>query len=87
MKAALAQFIFESNTFSPEPAHIDVFKKGGVWLDAEDDVRAWAAGTDSQMHGSLDVLEAAGWRACAREEGRGLWSPHLVSSSAPGFSA
>ena len=56
MKAALAQFIFESNTFSPEPAHIDVFKKGGVWLDAEDDVRAWAAGTDSQMHGSLDVL-------------------------------
>jgi microcystin degradation protein MlrC len=61
MKAALAQFIFESNTFAPEPAHIDVFKKGGVWLDTEDDVRAWAAGTDSQMHGSLDVLEAAGW--------------------------
>ena len=62
MKAALAQFIFESNTFAPEPAHIDVFKKGGVWFDAEDDVRAWAAGTDSQMHGSLDVLEAAGWQ-------------------------
>ena len=62
MKAALAQFIFESNTFAPEPAHIDVFKKAGVWFDAEDDVRAWAAGTDSQMHGSLDVLEAAGWQ-------------------------
>ena len=61
MKAALAQFIFESNTFAPEPAEIDVFKKGGVWLDTESDVRAWAAGTDSQMHGSLDVLEAAGW--------------------------
>ena len=61
MKAVLAQFIFESNTFAPEPADIDLFKKGGVWLDAEDDVRAWAAATDSQMHGSLDVLEAAGW--------------------------
>ncbi len=61
MKAALAQFIFESNTFAPEPAQIDLFKEGGVWLDTEDDVRAWAAATDSQMHGSLDVLEAAGW--------------------------
>jgi microcystin degradation protein MlrC len=61
MKAALAQFIFESNTFALKPAHLDVFKKGGVWLDTEEDVRAWAAGTDSQMHGSLDVLEAAGW--------------------------
>ena len=30
MRAALAQFIFESNTFAPEAAHIDVFKKGGV---------------------------------------------------------
>ena len=62
MKAALAQFIFEANTFVAEPAGIDVFKKGGVWLDVEDDVRAWAAGTDSQMHGSLDVLAAAGWQ-------------------------
>ena len=61
MKAALAQFIFESNTFAPEPAQIDLFKEGGVWLDTEGDVRAWAAGTDSQMHSSLDVLEAAGW--------------------------
>jgi len=61
MRAALAQFIFESNTFAPDAAQIDVFKKGGVWLDTEDDVRAWAAGTDSQMHGSLEVLEAAGW--------------------------
>ena len=61
MKAALAQFIYEVNTFAAEPAHIDLFKKGGVWLDAEQDVRAWAASTDSQMHGSLNVLAAAGW--------------------------
>ncbi len=61
MKAALAQFIYEANTFAPEPADVDLFKKGGVWLDAEDEVRTWARDTDSQMHGSLDVLEAAGW--------------------------
>ena len=61
MKAALAQFIFESNTFAPDPAEIDLFKKGGVWLDTETAVRSWARETDSQMHGSLDVLEAAGW--------------------------
>ena len=62
MKAALAQFIFESNTFTPDPAEIDLFKKGGVWIDTEADVRAWARETDSQMHGSLDVLETAGWK-------------------------
>ena len=39
MKAALAQFIYEANTFAPEPADVDLFKKGGVWLDAEDEVR------------------------------------------------
>ena len=61
MKAALAQFIFESNTFAPTLAEIDLFRKGGVFLADEAQVRAWAAGTDSQMHGSLEVLAAAGW--------------------------
>ena len=61
MKAALAQFIFESNTFAPNLAEIDLFKKGGVFLEDEAQVHAWAAGTDSQMHGSLKVLTAAGW--------------------------
>ena len=61
MKAALAQFIFESNTFAPNLAEIDLFRKGGVFLKDEAQVRAWAAGTDSQMHGSLEVLAAAGW--------------------------
>ena len=61
MKAALAQFIFESNTFAPGLAEIDLFKKGGVFLADEAQVCAWAAGTDSQMHGSLAVLAAAGW--------------------------
>ena len=61
MKAALAQFIFESNTFTPGLAEIDLFRKGGVFLEDEARVRAWAAGTDSQMHGSLEMLAAAGW--------------------------
>ena len=61
MKAALAQFIFESNTFAPGLAEIDLFRKGGVFLEDEAQVRTWAAGTDSQMHGSLEVLAAAGW--------------------------
>ena len=59
MKAALAQFIFESNTFAPAAAEIDLFTHGGVWLDSEAAVRPWAAQTDSQMRGSLEVLEAA----------------------------
>lgn len=61
MKVTLAQFIFESNTFAPQETEIDLFKKGGVWLDNEADVRAWAAETDSQMHGSLGALEVADW--------------------------
>jgi microcystin degradation protein MlrC len=61
MKAALAQFIFETNTFSSGDVEIDVFKDGGVWCDTESDVRRWSAGTISQMQGSLKVLEAAGW--------------------------
>ena len=62
MKAALAQFLFESNTFAPALAEIDLFKKGGVFLEDEAQVRTWAAETDSQMHGSLEVLAAAGWK-------------------------
>ena len=61
MKAALAQFIFETNTFAPADAEIDVFKEGGVWCDTEAGTRDWAAGTNSQLQRSLEVLEAAGW--------------------------
>ena len=60
MNCTLAQFIFESNTFAPDEAEIDLFKKSGVWLDAESDIRHWASETDSQMHGSLQILELEG---------------------------
>ena len=61
MRAALAQFIFESNTFAPGEAEIDLFKRSGVWLETEAAVRAWARESDSQMRGSLEVLESVGW--------------------------
>ena len=61
MKAALAQFIFETNTFAPSAAGVDIFKEGGIWLETPNEIREWAAGTNSQMHGSLDLLDAAGW--------------------------
>ncbi len=60
MKIALAQFIFESNTFLSEQAGLDIFHKGGIWLTDESDIRDWAVGLDSQMGGSLKILEAAG---------------------------
>ncbi len=61
MKAAIAQFLFESNTFSPQDAEIDLFKRSGIWLETEDAIRAWARESDSQMRGSLEVLESVGW--------------------------
>ena len=61
MKAALAQFIFETNTFVPKIAEVDIFKTSGVWLDEVEQGRAWAAGADCQMGGSIDVLAASGW--------------------------
>jgi microcystin degradation protein MlrC len=57
---ALAQFIFESNTFNPVAAGPEVFTRGGTWLTETGAVRAWCATTDSQLAGSLGVLEAAG---------------------------
>jgi len=62
MKAAVAQFIFESNTFNPEPVELELFTHGGTWQTTEPSVRAWAAQAPSQMSGSLRVLEAAGWQ-------------------------
>jgi microcystin degradation protein MlrC len=60
VKVALAQFIFESNTFNPVEAGLELFTRGGTWLTEPATVRDWCKGTDSQMAGSLTVLEAAG---------------------------
>ena len=61
MKVALAQFISESNTFNPSEAELELFTQGGIWLTDEPAVRTWCAHADSQLAGSLEVLEAAGW--------------------------
>jgi microcystin degradation protein MlrC len=60
MKVLLAQFIFESNTFNPAPAELELFTRGGTWLTDEAAVRRWCATSDSQLAGSLAVLEGAG---------------------------
>jgi len=77
MKALLAQFIFESNTFNPAVAGLDTFTRGGVWLTGEADVREWTGRTESQLSGSMEILSAAGWdvrpvfaATCAAPAGR-----------------
>jgi microcystin degradation protein MlrC len=60
MKVIAAQFIFESNTFNPVPAELELFTQRGTWLDDEPAVRRWCEVADSQLAGSLRVLEAAG---------------------------
>ena len=47
MRAALAQFIFESNTFNPRAGELDLFTQGGTWLDDEAAVRDWCARADA----------------------------------------
>jgi microcystin degradation protein MlrC len=77
MKALLAQFIFESNTFNAVIAGLDTFKQGGVWLTGEAEVREWTGRTESQLSGSMEILSAAGWgtlpvfaATCAAPAGR-----------------
>lgn len=62
MKVALAQFLYESNTFNPREATTELFTRGGTWLTDPDAVRQWLRHSDSQLGGSCDVLEHAGCR-------------------------
>lgn len=60
MKVVTAQFIYESNTFNPREAAVELFTRGGTWLTEADDIRRWTRHSDSQLGGSLAVLESAG---------------------------
>ncbi|MBW7896733.1 MAG: M81 family metallopeptidase [Opitutaceae bacterium] len=62
MKVALAQFLYESNTFNPREATTELFTHGGTWLTDPDAVRQWLRHSDSQLGGSCEVLERAGCR-------------------------
>ena len=61
MRAVILQFLFESNTFNPETTGMESFVEGGTWLTEETAIREWAIRAPSQMTGSLEVLEKAGW--------------------------
>lgn len=63
MKVIIAQFIFESNTFNPVEAELELFTNGGTWCIGETTVNTWANNVPSQLSGSLEVLEAGGWTA------------------------
>lgn len=58
MKVALAQFIYESNTFNPQEADLSYFDPRGVWLTEPDAIRCWASNNRSQLSGSLHDLAA-----------------------------
>ena len=58
MKVALAQFIYESNTFNPKETELTSFQNHGVWLTNAAEIREWAESNRSQMSGSLDALAA-----------------------------
>jgi len=60
VKVALAQFIYESNTFNERKAGLEYFTQNGTWLTEPGAIRAWAATNDSQLSGSLRGLTAAG---------------------------
>ena len=60
MKVALAQFIYESNTFNPEATEMACFTRQGTWLTEPEAIREWARSTESQMQSSLQVLEESG---------------------------
>lgn len=60
MKVALAQFLYETNTFNPAEVPLEVFTRDGVYLTETTAVRAWARGRDSQLSASIAALEAAG---------------------------
>lgn len=59
MKVALAQFIYESNTFNPVEAGLEFFTAQGTWLTDLDAIRDWARDSHSQMEGSLITLESS----------------------------
>ena len=64
MKAIIAQFLYESNTFNPEPAEISLFKEGGTWLTDSDAILEWVRKAPAQMAGGLKALDSAGWIGC-----------------------
>ncbi|GAB5559912.1 MAG: M81 family metallopeptidase [Synoicihabitans sp.] len=60
MKVAVAQFIYESNTFNSKEAELACFRDQGVFLTESSAIETWARDSDSQLSGSLQVLRDSG---------------------------
>ena len=64
MKAILAQFYYETNTFSPEVATVEkLFRELGVWRSGPEAVRASSSRIRDELAGSLSFLDANDWDA------------------------
>jgi microcystin degradation protein MlrC len=62
MKAILAQFYCESNTFNPHIARVaELFRQLGIWKEGPREVRAWASSVHGELAGSLELLAEKGW--------------------------
>ena len=64
MKAILARFSYEGNTFNPAVNPVgEAFQRNGVWRVGEPAVREWAASCESEFTGSLAYLAEMKWEA------------------------
>jgi microcystin degradation protein MlrC len=64
MKALLALFSYEANTFNPEVTPVEAaFRGNGAWCVGEAEVRDWALRGQGELTGSIPYLEAQGWAA------------------------
>lgn len=64
MRAAVALFIYEANTFHPETASFaDAFEESGVWKTGREETAGWAKTAGNEMTGSLEMLEELGWES------------------------
>ena len=64
MKALLALFSYEANTFNPEVNAVEAaFRRNGAWRVGAAEVRDWALRGEGELTGSLAYLEERGWIA------------------------
>lgn len=64
MKALLALFSYEANTFNPEVNTVEAaFHQNGVWRVGAAEVRDWASRGQGELTGSMAYLEERNWTA------------------------
>jgi microcystin degradation protein MlrC len=64
MKALLALFSYEANTFNPEVNTVEAaFRQNGAWRVGAAEVRDWAVRGQGELTGSMAYLEERNWTA------------------------